>query len=119
MSDNVTIYLRFSDWDLGESIAASTPPQGVTVSKTSHPIEASEPAQIFLMFSISFTSAVAGRLVSEWLLEHFKKSGKGHTSINRKDVVFEERHVRRFVEEEVTRYYRETTESHDEDDGQK
>jgi hypothetical protein len=116
MSERMDIHLRFSDWDLGQSVADSSPPDGVSMSKPAHSIEASEPAQIFLTFTISFASGVASKVVADWLLARFKKSGKKSSSINRQEVVFEERHVVRFVEEEVSKYYRYRSETHQKED---
>ena len=117
MTECIDIHLRFSDPELGQLVADSPPPEGVTVSKSQHLVEASgATGGIFLSIVVSFTVGVPSSLVAAWLYDCFKKSGKPGGTINKEEIVFKERRVETFVKNEVTKYYRYRTEKRDHDD---
>lgn len=97
-----SFHLRFSDPELANSLATSTPPKGVRVSKPSMIIECATPAQIFVQVAISFFPSILSSLVAAWIYECLKKSGKKSGRINRKQVVFHKRDILRLIKKELS-----------------
>jgi hypothetical protein len=96
------IHLDASDVELIDAVFRSKPPPGVKVSKPMTRLECKAPGEIFLQIIIEFGVGVSSIVIGSWLYDCLKKSGKPRGTINRKEVIFEERHIIRFVEEERT-----------------
>lgn len=96
------IHLEFSDAELVDAVSGSQPPRGVKVSKQKTRLECKAPGEIFLEIVIDFAVGIPTGIIASWLYDCFKKSGKPSGTINRKEVIFEERHIIRFVEQEST-----------------
>jgi hypothetical protein len=73
---HASIYFNFSDPDMAQALADSTPPCGVKMSGPSTLIEASEPAQLFTQIVIEFVPQFSPTLLAGWILLALAKSGK-------------------------------------------
>lgn len=103
MKDKSLIRLDFLDDDLAASLANTSPPEGVKISKPKHRIEASDSSGgVFTQYVIEFGINVSSIVVGTWICNCLKKSGKPSGTINRKEIVIEERRIIRLVEEEIT-----------------
>jgi len=96
------IHLDFLDEELAMSLANALPPEGVKISKPKHLIEAGgSTGGVFTQYVIEFGLNVSSIVFGSWLYDRLKKIGKpnGTVNLNRKEIIFEERRIIRFVEE--------------------
>jgi hypothetical protein len=87
------IFLSFSDPDLAQSLADSTPPDGVTIkSKPQNFIECSQPAEIWTQLIIGVGSN-ALFAAAVWIVNHIRQRGHKTTRINHYQVVPQSRNI--------------------------
>ena len=98
-----SIHFNFSDPLLAEDLAASTPPDGVTVSPPANIIQASEPAQAFTQIVIEFVPQFSATLLAGWILLALGKRGKKSTRINRKKVALKKDDIVRLIKDEISK----------------
>lgn len=95
------IHLDFSDPDMAQAIADTTPPEGVKVFGPSTFIQASEPAEILTQVIIEFIPQFSSTLLAGWILLALEKRRHKRTRINRKEVALKEADIVRLIEEQL------------------
>jgi hypothetical protein len=88
----ILLEFDFSDKDLADLIANSTPPKGVKVGKPAVFIQASSSSGgVFVQLAIEFVhdgKDVFLGLLSAWIYDRLKKSDKKGSRINNQQIVF-------------------------------
>ena len=116
MTDTTSVQLLFSDHDIVDFLFEDTPPDGVTVKNQGTLIQAgADSGGIFISVVIGFPVGVASGLVSNWIWEKLKKSGKPDTTINKSKIILNEEVVETFFKKTITRQYEEYREWNDDD----
>jgi hypothetical protein len=104
MRERKSIRLLFSDDEMAQALASSTPPDGVTKSEPAHIVQASATSGgIFTQIVIQFVPQFSATLLAGWILLALGKRGKKHTRINRKDVALKEADIVRLIQDELSK----------------
>lgn len=104
--ERMLITLSFTDEDLARDIEATPPPQGVDVLVQHGVIQTAEPAHIVSSVLVEFSVSIAASVIGNWLYAGLAKRGKKSTKINREKVVLRKREIMRFVEKQISYFYR-------------
>jgi hypothetical protein len=104
----ILLEFDFSDKDIADIIVNSTPPSGVTVSKSASLIKASanigEGGGVFIPIAIQFAQGIRDLMIgvlAAWLYDRFKESNKKSCRINYQQVVFNKRNIRCLIKKEL------------------
>jgi hypothetical protein len=100
--ERIFLQFDFSDKDIPDIIANSTPPKGVKVGKPAVFIQASSVSGgVFVQLVIQFVHDAAFAVLAAWLYECCVKSGKKKGRVNHDQIVYSERNIRRIIKKEL------------------